>query len=142
MATKATLVQGGDGTAIVAGMVGEILTQTFTGKTIAVTLTELCTFPSVTTGTYLVIVDAQCAKDAATRIIGSPQARWTGTATCVWPAQITNWEWLAALDNNYGQLQVSIPLRVTTAGTIIVNVIAFGGSATSGAGRVQLLRIA
>ena len=142
MAVKSKLVQGGDGTAIPAGMVGEVITQTFTGKTIAVTLTELCTFASVTTGNYLVIFDAQCVKDASTRIIGSPQARWTGTATCVWPAQNTNWEWLTALDNTYGQIQVSIPLRVTTAGSLIVNVIAFGGSATSGAGRVQLLRIA
>jgi len=128
------------GTAVPAGYVGEILTQTWTGLTITISPgTTVCTFSNLSVGNYLMIVESDSNIDSSTRLIATP-ANYTGTAVINY-YNSTALDFTRATDNLKQLCYVTVPCQVTTSGSLNIRFVS-SSSSSSCRGRVSFLRIA
>jgi hypothetical protein len=137
MAKKQILQQGGDGTAVPAGMIGEQLYQSWSGVTVTTSGTTLATHSSVAAGVYLFVVEADGVKTTATR----QTSAFGGTAT-VSISRVTPGDFVLQMDGTSISLYATYYARVTVAGSITLTSLAVTASTTFNRGSFSIIRIA
>jgi hypothetical protein len=118
-------------------MVGEVLTQTWTGVTVTTGGTTLATHTSVGVGNYLAVIEADATKATATRQITA----FGGTATTTVVKSALGGDFVNTLDSTSVSLYVSYYFRVTVAGSVTLTSTAVTASTTSNRGSFSLIRI-
>jgi hypothetical protein len=126
------------GTAVTAGMLGEQLSQTWTGQTILTSGTTLATHSSVQPGVYLFIIETDCSKGSATRIVSD----FAGTATISVTRTAIGGDYITTVDASAAALYATYYVRVTGAGTITFTSRTTTANATSSRGSFSIVRIA
>jgi hypothetical protein len=137
MAKKQILLQGGDGTAVPTGMIGEQLSQTWTGVTVTTGGTTLATHSSVTVGVYLFVVEADATNATATR----QTTNFGGTATVSISRTASGGDFVKQMDGTSVALYVTYYARVTVAGSITLTSTTFTASTTSNRGSFSIIRL-
>lgn len=127
------------GAAIASGYVGEHLLGTFSGVTITGSPTTLATIPSVTNGTYLCTIEADCTFGASARIVS---ILTSGTATAIISKYAFGGDWVRCVDTTTAALYVTYVVRITSPGSFIFSASSTSASSTGARGSMSLIRIA
>jgi hypothetical protein len=125
------------GSAIASGYIGQVLTDSWTGVTIATSTTTVVTTQSIPVGNYLCIIQGQGNKGSSTGVTSFLAGN---TATISVEGQ-GNQPYADCSDAGV-QISQVVSVRVTTAGTINFRAISVGASSTSNAGNITFVRIA
>lgn len=126
------------GSTVGTGYVGQHLIATWTGQSIATTITTLGTISSVNPGIYLATIETDVTIASATRITSD----LGGTATKVVSKYALGGDYLRLVDTTAAALYVTYYVRVTSTGSVTFTSTASTSTATGSRGSFSLIRIA